>query len=114
MSIGSVNQAEEIMEEDALSLEQRLKQKKQRERVRPIEVEPVSKLRRAVLVDVETTGTVCRQSVPVEDSDTTAPSPNSEQLQDNAFPIDLGTTLQLVPQNKMIDTPQSNTGMCLC
>ena len=77
-------------------------------------MESVRKLRRAVSVDVETTGTVCRQSVPVEDSDTTAPSPNSEQLQDNAFPIDLGTTLQLVPQNKMIDTPQSNTGMCLC
>ena len=32
MSIGSVTQAEEIMEEDALSLE-RLKQKKQQERV---------------------------------------------------------------------------------
>ena len=98
MSIGSVNQAEEIMEEDALSLEQRLMQKKQRERVRPIEVEPVSKLRRAVLVDVETTVTVCRQSVPVEDSETTAPSPNSEQLQDNAFPIDLGTTLHTILQ----------------
>ena len=31
MSIGSVTQAEEIMEEDALSSEQRLKQKKQQE-----------------------------------------------------------------------------------
>ena len=77
-------------------------------------MEPVSKLRRAVLVDVETTGTVCRQSVSVDDSETTAPSPNWEQLQDNAFPIDFGTTLQLVLQNKAIDTPQSNTGMCLC
>ena len=39
VSIGSVTQAEETMEEAALSLEKQLKQtKQQRERVRPIEV----------------------------------------------------------------------------
>ena len=45
VSIGSVTQAEETMEEAALSLEKQLKQtKQQRERVRPIEVESLRKL----------------------------------------------------------------------
>ena len=115
VSIGSVTQAEETMEEAALSLEKQLKQtKQQRERVRPIEVEPLRKLRRAVSVDVENTASVCRQSVSVYDYKTTAPTPDWQQLQDNAFPIDFGPTLQLVPQNETIDTPQPDTGLCLC